>query len=93
MDLINAASERDQLRAEFPYWGIFHDPYAERWYAVHGSSHQVVARTPQELRQQIIQGVNHSGPLPAVDSQPSQPSRANPLSAQDMSWLRDPYRY
>lgn len=54
MDLINAAAERDQLRAEFPVWGIFHDPYAERWFAVPGRGEPVVAGTPEELRRRLL---------------------------------------
>lgn len=53
MDLISAAAERDQLRAEFPVWGIFHDPYAERWFAVPGRGEPVVAGTPEELRRRL----------------------------------------
>lgn len=60
MDLVSAAYERDQLRAEFPYWGIFHDPYGQRWYAVHGRRTELVASSSQELRQQLLQGSGQS---------------------------------
>lgn len=54
MDLINAALKRDQLRADFPVWGIFHDPYAERWFAVYGTETELIARTPEELRGRLL---------------------------------------
>lgn len=56
MDLISAAAERDQLRQEFPVWGIFHDPYAEHWYAVGGEGAPVVAGSPNGLRQRLLGG-------------------------------------
>lgn len=62
MDLVSAAYERDQLRAEFPYWGIFHDPYGQRWYAVHGRRTELVASSSQELRRQLLQGSGQPGP-------------------------------
>ncbi len=56
MDLISAAAERDQLRQEFPVWGIFHDPYAEHWYAVPGVGTPVVAGSPNALRRRLLGG-------------------------------------
>lgn len=56
MDLISAVVERDRLRQEFPGWCIFHDPYATRWFAVHGRREQRVASTPQELRWRLLGG-------------------------------------
>lgn len=65
MDLINAAAERDQLRGEFPGWGIFHDPYAARWFAVPGHGEPLVAGTPEELRRRLLGILSAPGGVPA----------------------------
>lgn len=54
MDLISAAAELRWLRSEFPAWGIFHDPYAERWFGIYGQRDPIVAETPQNLRSRIL---------------------------------------
>lgn len=61
MDLINAAVELRWLRTEFPTWGIFHDPFAERWVAVRGQAAPVVAYSHEELRMRLLNQTAHQG--------------------------------
>lgn len=42
------------LRAQFPTWGIVHDPFRQHWIAVRGQQQQVVAKTAADLREQLL---------------------------------------
>lgn len=72
MDWISATGERDRLRQEFPEWCIFHDPYAKRWFAVHGRHEQVVADNPRELRRQL-RGDGGQGARGRAEPEPEPP--------------------
>lgn len=79
MDLISAAAELRWLRAEFPVWGIFHDPYAERWFGIYGQRDPIVAETPQNLRNRILAAAPRSSASSGVGPSTRQ-GRAEPSS-------------
>lgn len=37
------------LRERFPTWAFLHDPFADRWFALHGRRTTLIAATAQEL--------------------------------------------
>ncbi|GII67343.1 hypothetical protein Skr01_74280 [Sphaerisporangium krabiense] len=42
------------LRERFPHWAFLYNPFAYRWYALHGRTTTLTADTPQELAERIV---------------------------------------
>jgi hypothetical protein len=42
-----------KLRCEFPHWGIVHDPFTPRWWALRGAGIALRAATGIELRERL----------------------------------------
>lgn len=50
------------LRERFPTWAFLYDPFANRWFALHGRKTTLTAATAEELAAQVTHFQTHPRP-------------------------------